>query len=170
MRAISKRDTRYTTITVEGYNWQTHEEMEPERREGVVETREEPNLPQEPPSVPMEVQEIIATMEEQDNNAQMNENTHIGEGINRNQMEEREAFFEQELARIDETLGLSHTGLDQPHTTTEKVAQLTIELVELTQVPHALTANPTSSSSTLYITTTTNGIISAPSILTPDPY
>ena len=118
----------------------------------------------------MEVQEIIATMEEQDNNAQMNENTHIGEGINRNQREEREALFEQELARIDEALGLSHTGLDQPHTTTEKVAQLTIELLELTQVPHALTTNPTSSSSTLYITTTTNGIISAPSILTPDPY
>ena len=118
----------------------------------------------------MEVQEIIATMEEQDNNAQMNENTHIGEGINRNQREEREALFEQELARIDEALGLSHTGLDQPHTTTEKVAQLTIELLELTQVPHALTANPTSSRSTLYITTTTNGIISAPSILTPDPY
>ena len=64
MRAISKRDTRYTTITVEGYNRQTHEEMEPEHNEGVAETREEPNLPQEPPSVPMEVQEIIVTMEE----------------------------------------------------------------------------------------------------------
>ena len=34
MRAISKRDTQYTTITVEGYNRQTHEEMEPERRKG----------------------------------------------------------------------------------------------------------------------------------------
>jgi hypothetical protein len=55
MRAISEWGTRYTTIRVEGYNRQTHEEMEPERREGVAKTREEPNLPQEPPSVPMEV-------------------------------------------------------------------------------------------------------------------
>ena len=57
--------------------------------------------------------------------------------------------------------------MDQPHTTIEKVAQLASELVDLTQEPHALTANPTGSSSTLYITTTTNGIISATTILTP---
>ncbi|GMY38426.1 hypothetical protein FCV25MIE_33670 [Fagus crenata] len=57
--------------------------------------------------------------------------------------------------------------MDQPHTTIEKVAQLASELVELTQEPHALTANPTNPNSTLYITTITNGIISAPSILTP---
>ncbi|GMY14067.1 hypothetical protein FCV25MIE_09306 [Fagus crenata] len=141
--------------------------MEPERRAGVAETRDEPNPAQEPPPVPMDVQEIIATMEEQANNAQMNENTHTREGINRNQREEREALFEQELARIDEALGLSHTVLDQPHTTIEKVAQLTNELVEPTQELHAQTANPTSPNSTIYITTTTNGITSAPSILTP---
>ncbi|GMY11985.1 hypothetical protein FCV25MIE_07224 [Fagus crenata] len=169
MRAISERGPRHSTITVEGHRRQSPETLHPEVREETT----EPITPQEQPPAPMDVQETFINPETQENSATFNMNnnsdsdftqTNANSAISR---EEHNALFERELARIDEELGLRTMGLEQPHTTIEKVAQLTSALADQVQESHDNVEVSARSDTMIYITTTTNGVTSEPFAFTP---
>jgi hypothetical protein len=169
MRAISERGPRHSTVTVEGHRRQSPETLHLEEREETT----EPITPQEQPPAPMDVQETFINPETQENSATFNMNnnsdsdfiqTNANSAISR---EEQNALFERELARIDEELGLRTMGLEQPHTTIEKVAQLTSALADQVQESHDNVKVSARSDTMIYITTTTNGVTSEPFAFTP---